>query len=201
LIPANNIIIDTEEISRDAIGDTSNYIVSTCNILVGRINDNKSRWTVVDNNNISYGSNVKIGADLRVEGDLYCKEIRYITSISDDRLKDYTSNIRNPLDLINKINGFHYVPNNLAQQYGFKKINEVGLSAQEVQIILPEVVKPAPFDMIRDDYNNLVSKSGENYLTICYDKMAPLFVESIKALKKEINELRLEIAELRNGNK
>jgi hypothetical protein len=28
--------------------------------------------------------------------------------------------------------------------------------------------------------------------------MAPLFVESIKALKKEINELRLEIAELRN---
>ena len=31
--------------------------------------------------------------------------------------------------------------------------------------------------------------------------MAPLFVESIKALKKEINELRLEIAELRNGNK
>ena len=201
LIPANNIIIDNEEISRDAIGDTSNYIVSTCNILVGRINDNKSRWTVVDNNNISYGSNVKIGADLRVEGDLYCKEIRYITSISDDRLKDYTSNIRNPLDLINKINGFHYVPNNLAQQYGFKKINEVGLSAQEVQIILPEVVKPAPFDMIRDDYNNLVSKSGENYLTICYDKMAPLFVESIKALKKEINELRLEIAELRNGNK
>jgi len=29
--------------------------------------------------------------------------------------------------------------------------------------------------------------------------LAPLFVESIKALKKEINELRLEVAELRNG--
>jgi hypothetical protein len=27
--------------------------------------------------------------------------------------------------------------------------------------------------------------------------MAPLFVEAIKALKKEVNELRLEVAELR----
>jgi hypothetical protein len=70
-----------------------------------------------------------------------------------------------------------------------------------VQIILPEIVKLAPFDMMRDDYNNIVSKSGNDYLTICYDKMAPLFVESIKALKKEINELRLEIAELRNNKK
>ena len=44
---------------------------------------------------------------------------------------------------------------------------------------------------------NIVSKSGDNFLTICYEKMAPLFVECIKALKKEINELREEVAELR----
>jgi hypothetical protein len=48
---------------------------------------------------------------------------------------------------------------------------------------LPEIVKIAPFDMKRDDYNNIVSKSGDNYLTICYEKLAPLFVESIKELK------------------
>jgi hypothetical protein len=219
LIPANNIMIDNEEISRDAIGDTSNYVTVTSNVFVGRINDasnyivstsnnlsrllneNKSPWNIIDNNNILYTSNVKVGADLRVEGDVYCREVMVSSSISDDRLKDYTSNIRNPIDLINKLNGFHYVPNNLAQQYGFKKINEIGLSAQEVQIILPEIVKPAPFDMMHDDYNNLISKTGENYLTISYEKMAPLFVESIKELKKEINELRLEIAELRNANK
>ena len=163
------------------------------------------RLVLLDQLNVTvvgvYESNVKIGADLRVDGDVYCREVNIISEISDDRLKDYTSNIRNPIDLINKLNGFHYVPNNLAQQYGFKKIDEIGLSAQEVKIILPEIVKLAPFDMMRDDYNNLVSKSGENYLTISYERMAPLFVESIKALKKEINELRLEIAELRNGNK
>ena len=223
LIPSDNIIIDNEGNTRDAIGDTSNYITSTSNILITKINvndinssnyiavtsnnlnrllnDNKSPWAVIDNNNISYSSNVQIGVDLRVTGEIFCKELNVASSISDDRLKDCTSNISNPIDLINKLNGFHYVPNNLAQQYGFKKINEVGLSAQEVQIILPEIVKLAPFDMMRDDYNNIVSKSGENYLTISYEKMAPLFVESIKALKKEINELRLEIAELRNVNK
>jgi hypothetical protein len=31
--------------------------------------------------------------------------------------------------------------------------------------------------------------------------MAPLFVESIKALKKELDELKLEVAELRKGCK
>jgi hypothetical protein len=219
---SNGIIGSSKENNRNIIEDTSNYITSTSNILITKIDYNdintsnyvavtsnilnqyinsKSPWQVINNNSIQYQSNVRIGIDLRVEGDVYCKEVKFLSSISDDRLKDCTSNIRNPIDLINKLNGFHYVPNNLAQQYGFKKINEIGLSAQEVQIILPEIVKLAPFDMMRDDYNNLVSKSGENYLTICYDKMAPLFVESIKALKKEINELRLEIAELRNVNK
>ena len=219
---SNGIIGSSKENNRNIIEDTSNYVTSTSNILITQINFNdrntsnyvavtsnilnqyinsKSPWQVIDNNNIRYQCNVQIGVDLRVEGDVFCKEVKFLSSISDDRLKDCTSNIRNPIDLINKLNGFHYVPNNLAQQYGFKKINEIGLSAQEVQIILPEIVKLAPFDMMRDDFNNLVSKSGENYLTISYERMAPLFVESIKALKKEINELRLEIAELRNVNK
>ena len=55
--------------------------------------------------------------------------------------------------------------------------------------------------MKRDIHNNIVSKSGDNYLTICYEKLAPLFVESIKELKKEINELKREVAELRNSIK
>ena len=50
-----------------------------------------------------------------------------------------------------------------------------------------------------DNHNNIVSRSGDNYLTINYEKLAPLFVESIKDLKKELNELKLEIAELRNN--
>ena len=200
LLSSVNIIGSFKQNNRDVILDTSNYVADTSNFLYQYINS-KTPWQVIDNDNIFYNSNVKIGVDLHVEGNIYCNEVKMSSSISDDRLKDCTSNISNPIDLINKLNGFHYVPNNLAQQYGFKKINDIGLSAQEVQIILPEIVKLAPFDITRDDYDNTVSKSGNDYLTICYDKMAPLFVESIKALKKEINELRQEIAELRNNKK
>lgn len=210
----------------DVIVDTSNYVLSTCNILIEQLNIrdinisnyilsssnyfgdlivSKSPW-IITNSNIYYSSNVNIAGQVYIEGDLivtgYVTAGGPITPFSDDRLKNQTSNIRNPIDLISKLNGFHYIPNEIAQQYGFKKRSDIGLSAQEVQNIFPEIVSLAPFDMARDNYNNIVSKSGDNYLTINYEKLAPLFVESIKDLKKELNELKLEIAELRNnGNK
>jgi hypothetical protein len=124
-----------------------------------------------------------------------------VSSFSDNRLKNHTSNIANPIDLINKLNGFHYTPNDMALQYGFPSVPDVGLSAQEVQSVLPEIVRIAPFDMMLDSYNNIISKSGDNYLTICYEKLAPLFVESIKALKKELDEVKRELAELRDGKR
>jgi hypothetical protein len=213
--------------NRDVIFDTSNYVLATCNILVekienydinisnyilstsnyyGNLINAKSPWNVT-NSNIYYTSNVKITGQLYIDGDLtvsgYVLAGQFTdgTTIpfSDNRLKDQTSNIRNPIDLISKLNGFYYKPNDLAEEYGFKKRDEIGLSAQEVQNILPEIVSLAPFDMVRDSYNNIVSKSGNNYLTINYEKLAPLFVESIKDLKKELNELKLELAELRNN--
>ena len=64
---------------------------------------------------------------------------------------------------------------------------EVGFIAQEVKEVLPEIVSLAPFDTI--EHTNQ-SKSGEDYLTIQYEKIVPLLVESIKELKKEIEELK-----------
>ena len=181
--------------------NNSNYVLSTSNILTFSMNNLRSVWINGSNNLVYTVNNVSIGSTcnldrLTVEGGIIASG-GVISSFSDNRLKNHTSNIANPIDLINKLNGFHYTPNDLALQYGFNKIPDIGLSAQEVQNILPEIVKIAPFDMIRDDYNNIVSKSGYNYLTICYEKLAPLFVESIKELKKEINELKCEVAELR----
>jgi hypothetical protein len=180
----------------------SNYVLSTSNILATSLDFHKSKWTITSSNiysmnNVSIGTSSNIDK-LTVEGGIIASR-GIVSSFSDNRLKDHTSNIGNPIDLICKLNGFHYTPNDLALHYGFPRIPDIGLSAQEVQSILPEIVKIAPFDMMRDDSNNIVSKSGDNYLTICYEKLAPLFVESIKALKKELNELKLEVAELRRG--
>jgi len=45
---------------------------------------------------------------------------------------------------------------------------------------------------MHDENNNIVSKSGENYLTLSYDKMIPVIIESIKKLNSEIKLLKEE---------
>ena len=111
---------------------------------------------------------------------------------SDKRLKTFTSNISNPLDIISNLNGYYYRPNEVALKAGFENEKQIGLSAQEVQSVLPEIVKIAPFDMARDDDGNITSKSGKSYLTICYERLGPVFVEAIKELTGQIKELKEE---------
>ena len=55
----------------------------------------------------------------------------------------------------------------------------VGVIAQEIQSVLPQVVTAAPFDI---DPITYTSKSGENYLTVQYDKLVPLLIQAIKEL-------------------
>ena len=111
-----------------------------------------------------------------------------IAYYSDGRLKDVEGKIENPLDKIDKLNGVYYKQNKLAEGFGFtNERRQVGLIAQEVNEVLPEVIDLAPFDM---DVDNGTSKSGENYMTLNYDRVVPLLVECIKELKKEIQELK-----------
>ena len=66
---------------------------------------------------------------------------------------------------------------------------QVGVIAQQVKEVLPEAIKPAPFDI--DENGNSIS--GENYLTVQYEKLVPLLIEAIKELREEVRELRSKI--------
>jgi hypothetical protein len=44
----------------------------------------------------------------------------------------------------------------------------IGVIAQEVEKVVPEAIKPAPFDV--DSYN--ISLSGENYMTVQYENLS-----------------------------
>ena len=102
-----------------------------------------------------------------------------IAYASDDRLKDRGNNIENALEKVESLNGFHFnwndTANDLSEQFD-KHVNHIGVSAQEVEEILPEVVQPAPVD-------------GE-YKTVQYEKLVPLLIEAIKELKSEIESLK-----------
>jgi hypothetical protein len=95
---------------------------------------------------------------------------------SDERLKVRKGNIDNALSKVQALNGFYYEANELAQSLGYKAIPEVGVSAQEVQAVLPEIVVPAPID--------------DKYLTVRYEKLVPLLIEAIKELKAEVDALK-----------
>ena len=95
---------------------------------------------------------------------------------SDDRLKTRIGNIENALDKVGQLNGFYYEANALANDLGYATKREVGVSAQEIQSVLPEVVGPAPVDA--------------EYLTVKYERIIPLLIEAIKELKSEIEILK-----------
>lgn len=106
---------------------------------------------------------------------------------SDRRLKTEISRIENALDKIDQLAGVIYTQNKLAEEFGYNDYSEqVGLYADDVKRVQPQVVKPAPFDLNDDN----TSKSGENYLTVQYEKLVPLLVEGIKELRQEINALK-----------
>ena len=109
--------------------------------------------------------------ELKCAGDI-------IAFVSDERLKTDMVGITNALDKVNSLSGFTYTWTEWASEQGNqfdRSKRHVGVSAQEVQKVLPEAVAPAPFN--------------EEYLTVKYDKIVPLLIEAIKELSDKVSAL------------
>jgi hypothetical protein len=120
--------------------------------------------------------NTAFYADLSTTGDSIRAAGNIIAYYSDDRLKTKFGNITNAVDKVRRLNGFYYEANETAQKFGYKPKREVGVSAQELHAVLPEVVTDAPI--------------GHGYLTVDYERIVPLLVEAIKELSAEIEMLK-----------
>ena len=106
------------------------------------------------------------------------------TAYSDERLKDFENiRITNAIEKVSQINGYYYTPNQVAQDLEDEADKvEVGVSAQEVEAILPEVIAPAPID--------------PEYKTVRYERLVPLLIEAIKEQQTQIDALTAQIQEL-----
>jgi len=196
LSPANNLSdVTTASTARTNLGlaigtnvqawdaqldDLAALAVTDSNFIVG----NGANWVAETGATARTSLGVGTGSDVQFNsigagtaGSGTTGEIRATNDVvayySDDRLKIKKGNIENALDKVMTLNGFHYTANELAERLGYEVKPEVGVSAQEVQKILPEIVVPAPID--------------ENYLTVHYHKLVPLLIESIKELKQELD--------------
>ena len=78
------------------------------------------------------------------------------------------------------MNGYYYKANAEAERLGYSRaVEQVGVSAQEVQKVMPEVIDGAPINQ----------KFGTDYLTVHYDRLVPLLIEAIKELTDKVEEL------------
>ena len=111
---------------------------------------------------------------------------------SDRRLKENFRPIENAVDKVKAIGGFIFDwRKDMMEKHDFtpdQQQDDAGLIAQEVQKVMPAAIKRAPFDHDLTKPNQ--SKSGEDFLTVQYEKMVPLLVEAIKEQQKQIDELK-----------
>jgi hypothetical protein len=149
-----------------------------------------SQWTtsgthIYNNNaaNVGIGTTNPTAYKLQVVGTIGASG-NIVASYSDERLKHVTEYIKDVLPILDKINVFRYNCNDVGAKYGYdKNKKELGLSAQEIQRYYPELVSMAPFDSEYDEETQqIVSKSGENYITICYERLVPVLIQGIKEL-------------------
>lgn len=118
-------------------------------------------------------------------GDVY-------SSYSDGRIKIDVKRIEDPLEKVLKFSVVSYYQNSaLAKEIGLPENNkrQLGLIAQEVKEVFPEVVDLASFD--RDALGN--SRSGEDYMTISYARLVPVLIGAIQELNNKVEKLEKEM--------
>ena len=118
---------------------------------------------------IAKGPSSSQATNLHVEGDVLA------FSASDKRLKNNISNISSPIEKIKQINGVNFEWSDKQSTYSGK---DVGVIAQEVEKVLPEVV----------------TEREDGHLAVKYEKIIPLLIEAIKDQQKEIEELKSKLS-------
>ena len=125
---------------------------------------------VVASGNLS-GSSVSSSGDILADGDV----VAY--NSSDMRLKNNLQVIEGALDKIDGIAGYEFDWNDKSPGWARQRGHDVGVVAQEIEKIHPEIVEER--------------KNG--YLGVDYKRLVPLLIQGIKELKQEVEELKKKV--------
>ena len=140
-------------------------LMTTVNIKANRIDVPRVATTTLTTGSIS-GSSATFSGTVRGGAFIYT---------SDERLKTNVKTVQNPIETINKLEGvtFNWKTNQEA---------DIGFIAQDVEKVLPELVKTNEYGIKGVKYANIV----------------PVLVEAVKAQEKKIEELEARLEKLEN---
>jgi len=163
-----------------ALGTPSSGTLTNCTFPTLNQNTTGSAATFTSTSQNSQFNSIGVGT----AGSATAGEIRATNNItayySDARLKTKVGSIVDPLGKVRQIETMIYHANETAVELGYDaSVIEVGVSAQSVQAVQPEAVAPAPID--------------DKYLTVRYERLVPLLLESVKALEDRIIELEAKL--------
>lgn len=140
-------------------------------LVIGLVTDGTvaSNKLEVQRDKLVVTTNAEVSGDLRVTGEV-------TAYFSDERLKKDITPITGALDKVLAISGYTYKSNEKAEQLGVGRVdNQIGLLAQEVEAVMPELVTDSAI---------------EGYKTVRYDKLVSVLVNAVKEQQQMIDELK-----------
>lgn len=125
------------------------------------------------------------GTSTAIGWDSSTQEVRYVSS--DQRLKTDVQTITGSVDIVKQLNGVQFKWTDVNEPE-FKistdsSGSQIGLIAQQVQTVLPQIVKPNGF---------------KDYLTVEYDKLVAVLIEAVKEQQSQIDALTARVDALEN---
>jgi hypothetical protein len=152
----------------NATGVTSTTLAATSGITGATLNTTGLiSGSIIKSANAISGSSLLIQGTIKATGDVTAFHS------SDARLKDNITPIKGALDKIKTIGGYEFDWNNKSEHTG----HDVGVIAQEIEFILPELV------VTRDN----------GYKAVRYEKIVALLIEALKEQQLQIDELKSKL--------
>ena len=143
----------------------------------------KAFFILTDRNTLALGDDIAGGTGWGLLLDLNTRKVTFPNAItaagtvfpSDERLKTSVAPIAEPLDKVSRIRGVTY-----QSAADCSKPREVGVIAQEVEQVMPEIV----------------AECGSGMKGVDYARLTALLIEAVKELREKVDDLTHRIGEL-----
>lgn len=138
-----------------------------------------------DTNWIRHNKSIYCSGEGAFVGDL-------IAFYSDERLKKGFKPMKGLLDIVNSITPYEYYQNELAEELGYPKKSEIqiGFKAQDLEVLIPEVVKRAAINNSIDGNEKLERLRGtKDFLSVDYAKLSVILWGALKELDEKVNAI------------